>query len=1065
MEFKKIVSNYSEEFFKEIEVAKTSNEATRELSFRTSLDNFFKNVARSISPQIATIPEPRNQNKKGRPDWRFHDDDDMGVYGYVEAKGFDSVKPINISDYIAQVNKYLCLGSPVILTDGIEFICFYPDDTRESYQLIQKPVDFENPTFNLETEVLFKKLFKESGYRATTDKQLIEEVAVRAKNLTSEIHELLELDIDEAESVAEQGTIETLKSLKTKASASSDSSLKKDEVLSSYLSQIITFGLLYAHRKVEVESLTPKEKYHRLKNYWLSQSKDLEKTQLTPFKYISLVLEKELSSNLSRLGLWYDDLCCLLSHIKLSSKQVFIPNFHELYEAFLTTYNPKVRFDYGAFYTPNKLANFTTKLTDKILKNAFDDDKQNKLVYKKVIDPCCGTGTFLESAIENLNINCESELIGFEILPAPYALCQYRMASITNSNKSKSKIKVLLTNTLSDGLLELPTGKTHSFWQQEENKAHNLSCPPINLVIGNPPSSDSKFTESNEGQKIIELLEDFRPPKEDRKSRQNTQKQLTNEFVKFLRWSLHKTLESDTSAFSLILPSTFAEHPSYMYARKFIADNFEQIWVLEFDADQRAESKGQNLFETLQGRLVIIGLNSKGINTKQTLKYKNISDLTKEEKLNYIMSENIDLIDWDDVSLDKENYSFKSSNENSNSRYLKFWPLTAKDNKNGIYERHCSSVKLAPTHLLVHADAGQLKRRTRFISKSENSYKEIISDWYKGQSKPPSEAKITPTIKDCLAKTLKGQFIVNYSYRPFIEANVIFEPILLQELAKLGGGGTRARPEVIEVFNNKDTIAFAVSPAPKDISNTLEKFSSFCWFLPDNDLTTRGNAHVFSNYFPAHKKQSKAKWDKDCKPNFNSALIDSLQTLWRYSEGDIYKLLPFYVYAVLSSDTYLTTFHDFLYSVAGSYPRIPITTNKAYFVRLAKQGKALAEIESNQFEPNFTNKIDLSTKKYFKYKISSNCITLFDDKKNTVAELQDIEPKILNFKVSGYLVIKEWLKLHSYPYLRKPLTADMSIEFNKLLAKINLYINEVIKADQVIVDIIKEDQLLEYKNS
>ena len=42
-----------------------------------------------INRKIDRIFEPRQQGKYGRPDWLFSNKDTMGIYGYVEAKGFN----------------------------------------------------------------------------------------------------------------------------------------------------------------------------------------------------------------------------------------------------------------------------------------------------------------------------------------------------------------------------------------------------------------------------------------------------------------------------------------------------------------------------------------------------------------------------------------------------------------------------------------------------------------------------------------------------------------------------------------------------------------------------------------------------------------------------------------------------------------------------------------------------------------------------------------------------------------------------------------------------------------
>ena len=61
--------------------------------------------------------------------------------------------------------------------------------------------------------------------------------------------------------------------------------------------------------------------------------------------------------------------------------------------------------------------------------------------------------------------------------------------------------------------------------------------------------------------------------------------------------------------------------------------------------------------------------------------------------------------------------------------------------------RDCSGLKLAPTHLLVHFSKGQLKRRSRFIADENNNYEQIKDRWYKGQTKPPAQSKLSHEVK------------------------------------------------------------------------------------------------------------------------------------------------------------------------------------------------------------------------------------------------------------------------------------------------------------------------------
>jgi len=1053
MNFNQIINSYISELTQEFNASK-SGETTAELSFRTSLDNFFKSVAKSINSNIVTIPEPKNQNKIGRPDWRFHNSQSMGVYGYVEAKGLDSIKKINIDTYRTQVEKYLSLGNPVILTDGIDFVLFREDQKEIEYSICNKPISWDNIEPNLEIEEMFSLLFSETGYRIVSENQLVQEVAKRTKLLTNAITEFLNLDEDETESEVELKTVRLLKELKETAVDSHDKTLIDDSTFSGFISQVLTFGLLYAHRIINAQCETPPEKYNRIHEFWFSVLDEEYTNRLMPFKTLVKGLESELNSELSRLGLWYDDLRRLLAHIKLSINQEQIPDFHELYETFLAKYDPATRFDYGAFYTPRVLAFYTTRLAQEIIKNSLPSANLDAPTTK-FIDPCCGTGTFIEAILEILKPKKETPIIGFEILPAPYALAHYRMSIINEEYPENINIK--LTNTLSDNLFDTPIDNENEnnikgLLVKEQQAAYTLSIPPLTLIIGNPPSSDSSFQIDNEGDIIKKLIDDFRPDAINRTSRQNTQKQLSNEFIKFLRWTIDRTLKSAPSVFALILPSSFAKHPTYKYARKFLIENLNEIWLLDFDSDLRSGSDNVNLFDTQQGRLILCGVFESQNNQDIAIKYNSITNLNKKEKKQYFQSQ-INLSDWIDIAIDSDEYSLKPKLEFDTEIYNSFWSIT-NDEDSGIFLRHCSGLKLAPTHLLVHSSSGQLKRRSKFISKFENDFESIKHRWYIGQRKIPNKTKITEGIKTKLGNAITFNNILKYSYRPFLESYVVLDDSLLQELQGLGGGGTRVRPEVKAAFSNPNVFGFIVSPAPEDLGDKLHKFTSFCWNIPDNDLSKRGSARIFCNYFPHYK--SKKDWDSKCYTNVNQVLIEAINEKMGYSVDEVVSLITFYSYAILSSNFFLELFKGALYGVAGNWPRIPITADKRLFDAISKIGIELAEIEKSDYS---LIELDDSINEFSfeKYNFKDSTIELKDDTGKIVKQYCNISPEVLDFEVSGYNVIKEWLKMHSFSYYRKSLEKEKIQEFLTLIEKIHIYIEKIKELDLLVEELLENE--------
>ena len=1052
-----IISEYIANLSKDYQTAITTGNATPELSFRPVLDGFFVKAMSIFGKDIQRIFEPRSQGKYGRPDWMFSNANTMGIYGYVEAKGFNPNTTLNPKDYESQVKRYLYLGNPVILTDGIDFILYRPSGKTEMVSVCSKPIQWENVQPNTDILTMFKEYFKEEGYRTISEKQLVAELSVRAKHLCTDLEDILSSEEDEAENKTERDTIVSLKHLWDIARKNHDKSLVDNHTFAGFVAQILSFALLYAHRFVNENNILPSEKYEKLHSFWTSDAFKRDALRLSPFKTLLDALSDELKSPFSKLGIWYDNTRHLLSCVRLSDKQVATPNYHELYEAFLKEYDGKTRNDFGAWYTPMCLAEYAVKFVSHVLPSVLPGESvEDKAI--KIIDPCCGTGTFIEAVVNNLTLQEGSQIIGFEILPVPYALSNYRISMFEEARNCD--IEIVLTNTLSDSTFKsvrIEGGTTDAvsmFFRNEQKKALKLSRPPLTVIIGNPPCSDSADI-SNEGKLIAKLMGDFRPPV--RKGRRNDQKQLVNEMTKFLRWCLFKADKSRPSVFALVLPSTFANNISFVTARKFLIEQVSEIWVLEFDVDNRAGHQAENLFKTLQGRLLLVGTLKEIETSLPIIHYKSIVSQPLKDKINFFNSP-IDDSEWEEVKLDKK-YIFKPTSNVDERMYSKFWHI-ASDTELAIFERHCSGLKLAPTHLLVHFNKGQLKRRNKFIADETHSYEEIKDRWYKGQTKPPAQRKLSHEVKSCLSKS--NLTIVDYSYRPFLTASLLFDNTLMDALRKTEGGGMRERPEVQAAYEDNSVFGFVAAPAPADIATKIKKFSSFSWHLPDNDLVARGNSHIFCNKFPNYKK-SKKNWNKEVTSNVNPILLNTLSKEYDIPSVELVDDIVFYSYAVLNSDLYLNSFEGKLYATAGEWPAIPIPQEKSLFERMANVGKEMAAIEKKDYQSEqafkvFDNNFLSHETEIHSFSLSDDTITIRDAGGNETKS-KEISKNVLHFESSGYEVVREWMKYHSYAYYRKACGKEELEDLFNLLGRISEFMTKTHESD-MIMKLILEGKFL-----
>ena len=406
-------------------------------------------------------------------------------------------------------------------------------------------------------------------------------------------------------------------------------------------------------------------------------------------------------------------------------------------------------------------------------------------------------------------------------------------------------------------------------------------------------------------------MEDFRPPVENRRGRQNIQKQINNPFVQFLRWSCEKLLASDNhSVLALIVPLSFLEAESYKYARKYLVEHFSNVWAIAIDTDARTGIRGDSIFMTMQGRAIIVLTRKYGEdNNASEINYADISRERRSEKeaiLNGSIEETMRRFITFPIS--DAMYSFMPSRPFNEQLYAQFWPISTETGAPGVFLNQCSGAKMAPTALLTHVKQPMLKRRSREIA-SEGVIK--AQEWIGGQDKPVVESKILAfqnALNTCTSRqeldSVLAENIRPCSFRPFVNSNALLWGTIFDYQAGIGGGGARVRPEIKAVYDLPDTVGFSLAHAPKDLDESLGQFTSFCWYFPDNDLSRRGNGHIYLNHY-IRDVHTNAVIN-----NIHQSLIERYSALTGLDDSECAKKMVFYSYAVFCSQVYLEEFLD-----------------------------------------------------------------------------------------------------------------------------------------------------------
>lgn len=1067
---------YLKKISNEYKHAQISNAATPELSFRPHLYELLKKCSSALKPTDAVhvVFEPSNIGH-GRPDFRLHDAKTYAVYCYLETKALDT-KPIIWQKHTDQLKRYLSLGYPVILTDGIEFQIF--EDSidhgpskiislvKSKKQLLQNQIVIDKACL-LQFEVWFRELLSAKLPQKITRTQLMKLLANRASLIRDETCALMTSSFppgSEEEKVSNK-LKDIFKLFKTQLDATLD-----EDSFSSAVAQILIFSLVVARNSLvsgnKKASLSPQRLImHLIKTGVV--------TDFRPFRVLASIVALSKSS-LGHIAVGWNEAALLLAYLHPDIDGM--EDYHKIYEEFHAEFNPVEKMDFGVYATPKELASFIIKIAESLLQK---NELGNQLLYSskvKVIDPGCGTGTFLEQLVMNyiqLSKNKKSEktaiINGIEILPVPYALAQMRLESLENNFNASLKPLVLMGNSLSNPVVRgsvqgLVHGLTRheSFLKKEFIDVIKAARTPITVVLGNPPVSDKGFNMGAHFQLIDEALEDFRPPTSKRGARTNILKSLQNDCIKFLRWACLKIEQSHGGIIAFVVPSSLINDVSYRHLRMYLKQKYDEIYILNIDKDMRQKGEGsESLFATQQGRAAIFIVKYLKVieNASKCAKlfYFDLSEAekTKEGKLKWLARQ------VKEPDLLSKFINFESVGDSmvfmplgdarllkgSLLEYHKFWSLDQ------VFKNHVSGVKTGCTGILVHSDKDRLEGLLKDYANESISDDELIRKYFQGQVKKGAyqygsqRIRISAHLKQGHVKT---QNIREYQFRPFVKNYIYYDPKMMTETE-----GGRPRPELDLAFSSRSTgnIGVAVAQNPSQLSESMHPFISPITCLPDNDLARRGNAYIFAVYFPGH--------DNSSNINIANVIMDYLKNV--SSETDHKRLtekLVYYIYAILCSNAYLEQYEKVIYhNLSAGFVRVPLTLDKTVFMKLSNVGEVLFKAASGQKQNTITSKVEGSTPvDVAKFIVSgSEIVGLNGD--SQVLKISDIRKDILNYMTNGYSVIEEWLKRHNIYYLHRSFNDNDLRELLKIAGGIQQHIDEQPKLSFLIKELLSKPYL------
>lgn len=179
------------------------------------------------------------------------------------------------------------------------------------------------------------------------------------------------------------------------------------------------------------------------------------------------------------------------------------------YEPFLQAFDPVLRKQFGVWYTPAEIVDYMVARVDRALRDELGiaDGLADERVL--VLDPCCGTGGFVNAVLRRIRANLESHglgdaladrlrdaaqsrVFGFEIMPAPFVVAHMQagmtLAAMEAPLAEDTRPAIYLTNALTGW--EPHTNKPLPFPELEAERASAdevKQAKQILVIIGNPP--------------------------------------------------------------------------------------------------------------------------------------------------------------------------------------------------------------------------------------------------------------------------------------------------------------------------------------------------------------------------------------------------------------------------------------------------------------------------------------------------------------------------------------------------------------------------------------------------
>lgn len=707
------------------------------------------------------------------------------------------------------------------------------------------------------------------------------------------------------------------------------------------------------------------------------------------------------------------------------------------YEDFLEAYNPKIREDYGVWYTPVEVVKFIVDSVDSILKDDFNivggianNDKLENSKHKvQILDPATGTGTFLAAAAEKIYESYRGQeglwgddvihniiprLNGFEYLVAPYTMAHLKLGTALKIEDIPDRLNIFLTNSLEEDHPETQF-EFARYITDESNAASIIKREtPIMVIMGNPPYNEKS---ANTGKWIMNLMADYKQEPGMARIAKRTKrglvkykntldeknaKGINNDYCKFIRLGHNFVTRNQEGVLAYICGNTFTKTNIFRGMRYQLLQDFDDIYILNLHGSSKFDEGSkdiddENIFNIMVGVSINIFVKRKDSQHigLATVHYKDLFG-TRRQKLDFLSSHQLQNIDFETISPEAPFYEFCPKAENHyelKDQYEQGFKLDL------LMPKKTQGLKTGNDKTLILPNATSLKTLIEdLISEKTDSF---LCEKYLFKETD----KISDTRRSIKNNQNRQKYLTKICYRPFDEKWTYLHSDLVQ----------RPRPLIQSCMVGKENLMLCIGKQGTAIGNNEWSLVWISAMPTDMNVNPRGGAYLFPLFiFEEGYANPTFNFAYDIIEKFEEKIglkLQSEDSESRENGGFLGSDVIDYIYAVLHSSKYRRKYHQFL---QNDFPVIPYPDNAEYFFKISTLGEQLRSlhllenISSSDFitqYPVIEGSNLVTTRRYEAIDSDSGRVWI-----NDTRYFDNVPLKAWELLVSGYQPLDKWLK-------------------------------------------------------